>query len=272
MTMTIYESFAGRIRRITKSAFLPKARCFGSVRSALRGGHGLEIGGPSRIFGDAGGLPIYCELMNLDNCVFSTTTVWEGEQQSGRTFKFHGSKPNGWNYIQEGSVLGSIAKCTYDFVLSSHNIEHFANPLKALFEWKRVLKDFGFLLLVLPNRQNTFDHRRPVTLLSHIIEDFEAGTTEDDLTHLPEIIRLHDLGRDPHAIAFERFRDRALKNSENRCLHHHVFDLQLAISLTEYAGFEVLAAELYFPIKPQNIIVFARKTGTFSLADPEGAL
>jgi hypothetical protein len=33
---------------------------------------GLEIGGPSDTFGDAGILPLYRYIRKLDNCVFST--------------------------------------------------------------------------------------------------------------------------------------------------------------------------------------------------------
>lgn len=255
----IHESFSKRVKRMAKSVLLPRARCFDQIRGSLCGGSGLEIGGPSAIFSDAGGIPIYREIGCLDNCVFSTMTVWEGKHESGRTFHFCRAKPAGWNYIQEGSDLRGIAASTYDFILSSHNIEHIANPLKALFEWKRVLRDSGYLLLVVPNRSNTFDHLRPITPLSHIIQDFEMGTTEDDLTHFAEIMSLHDLTRDPKAGTREEFRERSLKNRENRCLHHHVFDLKLAKAFTEYAGLEVLAAELYFSIKPRHIVIFAQK-------------
>src|SRR4029077_13667157 len=47
---------------------------------------GLEIGGPSTIFRDAGELPIYRYMAALDNCVFSLETIWEGRRAEERSF------------------------------------------------------------------------------------------------------------------------------------------------------------------------------------------
>ena len=72
----------------------------------------------------------------------------------------------------------------------SHCIEHIANPLKAISEWKRILKDNGLILLIVPHKDKTFDHNRPITSLSHLIEDMKTDVQEDDSTHLPEILEL----------------------------------------------------------------------------------
>ena len=81
----------------------------------------------------------------------------------------------------------------YQCILSSHVIEHLSNPLKTL-EWKRHLIKPGFLLIV-PYKENTFDHRRPNTTFSHLLEDYEANTSETDQTHLNEIRQLHDFSK-----------------------------------------------------------------------------
>ena len=117
-----------------------------------------------------------------------------------------------------------IADHTYDFILSSHNLEHFANPVKALQEWKRVTRPGGGLILVLPDYSKTFDHRRTPTTVDHMFEDFERDTQEDDLTHLPEILEKHDISLDPGVASADEFHRRSLDNFNNRCLHHHVFD------------------------------------------------
>ena len=121
------------------------------MRRALKGRHvaaqglfqaevenkvGLEIGGPSAVFRDGGELPIYRCMASLDNCVFSTETIWEGKRPNGRSFSYHRDKGKGFNFIQEATDLRDIADHAYDFVLSSHNLEHVASPMKALFEWK----------------------------------------------------------------------------------------------------------------------------------------
>jgi ubiquinone/menaquinone biosynthesis C-methylase UbiE len=146
----------------------------------------------------------------------------------------------GRQYILDGSHLDEIADEKYDFLLSSHNLEHIANPLKAVKEWVRVLKPGGFILLVLPDKRFTFDRNRPYTSFSHILSDFESNIGEDDLTHLSEILQLHDLKMDPGAGRdFEVFKKRCENNFEVRGLHQHVFSFDL---LEESAAYFNLSA------------------------------
>jgi ubiquinone/menaquinone biosynthesis C-methylase UbiE len=180
----------------------------------------------------------------LDNCVFSQDTVWENHTDS---YIFSAGKAPGKNIICDGSDMSIVADDAYDFVLSSHNLEHFANPVKALKEWQRVVRPGGGLVLVLPNRAHTFDHQRNPTAVSHMLEDYERDTQEDDLTHLSEILQLHDLSMDPPAGTVEEFRQRSLSNFENRCLHHHVFDEANSSALLTKIGMTVLAVETAVP-------------------------
>ena len=60
---------------------------------------------------------------------------------------------------------------------------------------------------------------------------------KNDLTHLQEILELHDLNMDPGAGSFEEFKERSMNNVENRCLHQHVFDQALAVQLMTYMKF-----------------------------------
>jgi SAM-dependent methyltransferase len=202
-------------------------------------------------------LPIYRVAGRIDNCNFGHATMWEGAIEEGETFRFNAAAPPGRQYVAEAADLGRIASERYDILLSSHALEHVANPLKALAEWRRVLKPGGWLVLVLPHRDGAFDHRRPVTTLAHMLEDFERDVGEDDLTHLDEILELHDLARDPLAGGPAAFRARALKNLENRGLHHHVFDAPLAVDMVGHAGFEVVQAET---LRGFDIVVIGRKS------------
>jgi len=79
-----------------------------------------------------------------------------------------------------------------------------------------------------------------VTAFSHLVSDFENGIQEDDLTHLKEILELHDLSMDRHAGTLEQFKDRSLKNFENRALHQHVFDMSVLKAIFNYFKLEVL--------------------------------
>lgn len=227
-----------------------------AIVAATRGGRGLEVGGPSPVFGDDGLLPVYGAAGSLDNVNFARQTAWESALQDGGEFRSHPSRPAGRQLLREATALHGVADGAYDFLLSSHCLEHVANPLAALAEWRRVVRPGGQLVLLLPDPARTFDHRRPVTTLAHLREDRERGTGEDDLTHLGEILALHDLRRDPRAGSPADFRARSQRNAENRCLHHHVFDVALLRAMLEECGWTVAGVER---VRPLHLLALARR-------------
>lgn len=217
--------------------------------------YGLEVGGPSGIFKNRGFIPLYHIVKGVDGCNFSDKTIWEGNIEAGETYTYY--KDNkGHQYISEATDLGLIPDSKYDFVLSSHCLEHVANPLKALNEWLRVIKNGGVILIVLPNKHYTFDHNRPVTSMAHLIDDYSSRIGEDDLTHLEEILKLHDLSKDKLAGSFEAFRERGLKNFEKRSLHHHVFDIALLKEMLSFFKVDVL----FTHDSSKDLVIAGRKT------------
>ena len=200
---------------------------------------GLEVGGPSRLFRNKGFVPLYKIVKELDGCNFSYTTIWEGNLESGEKYKYYKNK-NGIQYISEATDLKLIPDSKYEFIISSNCLEHVANPIKAIEEWTRVLKKGGLMFLALPNKEFCFDHNRSVTEFSHLLKDYQNNTSEDDLTHLDEILELHDLEMDKLAGSLEQFRERSLKNFENRALHQHVFDINGLKEIFSYFKYEVL--------------------------------
>lgn len=60
--------------------------------------------------------------------------------------------PFGAQIKADGIALPWFADSSLDYVFSSHCLEHFYEPRKALKEWTRVLKDKGFLVLILPHK------------------------------------------------------------------------------------------------------------------------
>ena len=152
-----------------------------NYREPVAGLKGLEIGGPSPVFRADNLIPLYDAVGALDNCNFSSETVWEGQICEGPTFKFSEKKPPGMQYTCEPAELTKARRHSYDFILSSHMLEHSANPLKILGTIGDLLVPHGTLILLLPDKVWTFDHRRPVTTLRHLIDDYEAHIGEDDM-------------------------------------------------------------------------------------------
>ena len=236
-----------------------KAGSYKVCRDLVMNKSGIEFGGPSNIFSPKGLLPLYPVVKSLDNCNYSSRTLWEGEIKPGYSYKYFQGK-TGYQYVLDTGEFASIQSEKYDFVLGSHIIEHFANPIKAILEWKRILKTDGILIVVIPHKEGTFDNKRTVTKLSHLIDDYKINTGEDDLTHIEEILELHDLNSDNEAGTRQQFKERSLKNYENRCLHHHVFNTQLAANLINYIGLQIIKVE---PVLPCHIIVTAKKSSQF---------
>lgn len=232
-----------------------QTKLFKSYKHLFVGKSGIEIGGRSAVFANGGFFPIYPVVRRVDNYNYSNKTVWNNDEKSTHKFRFSPKIPCGHQYIGEATSMKTLASETFDFVLLSHMLEHTANPILVLNECKRILKPGAVLLLVLPNKYHTFDHRRPVTTLTHLIDDFEMKTTENDLTHLPEILELHDCQRDPDVLNLEDINLRGMSNIDNRCLHHHVFNVKLAVDLLEYSGLEVKCVD---EIRPHHIFLLAK--------------
>ena len=68
-----------------------------------------------------------------------------------------------------------------DFVISSHVIEHFPDPIKALKEWYRVVKPGGYLYIIAPHKDRTFDKERSRSTLAELIERHETGKVPETL-------------------------------------------------------------------------------------------
>jgi SAM-dependent methyltransferase len=215
---------------------------------------GIEIGGPSRCFHRRGILPIYPVMTSLDIVNFSDQTLWEGSLVEGAPFAPEGT-PLGIQFLREATALQGIPDHSYDVVFSSHCLEHTANPLRALKEWKRICKPEGYLCLVLPHRDGTFDWRRPVTPISHYLSDEQNDVGEGDETHFEEIIQLHDVRRDSGVQSVNELKRRVADNLNSRAVHHHVLDLKSAVSLVSGSGWTPTAAEAR---RPFDIVVLAR--------------
>jgi SAM-dependent methyltransferase len=243
----LYELPYGSFRRITRR----KCRGYSEMEPFLANKDGLEIGGPSPFFCRNRLVPVYDRCRQIDSINFAGETLWNNTAaRPDLGANFH------TRYVTDACDLSVIPHETYDFVLASHVLEHIANPLRALQEFKRVLKPEGVMLIVVPEKRNTFDHRRPFTPFEHIEADFQSNTQEDDLTHLDEVLSLHDLRLDPEAGSREQFQDRCLRNSSFRAMHHHVYSPEVLGRMLQRFDMRVLSLHTE---RPFHIVGFAQK-------------
>jgi hypothetical protein len=206
----------------------------------------LEVGGPSRIFMRGGLLPIYERLAAHDMADRAESTLWDIHRPGGVTPRRR--------FLAEAGDLG-VPNGAYGGLLASHVLEHLANPLAALREWRRAVVDGGPLLIVVPHRDYTFDHSRAVTPIEHLVEDDLARVGEDDLTHVEQILARHDPRHDHFDGSWEAFEQRCRDNAIHRGLHHHVFVTRSAAETAARAG---LRPQIVTARRPHHIAILAR--------------
>jgi SAM-dependent methyltransferase len=121
-------------------------------------GHGLEIGAAAH------------NPFNLKDCLFlankERVEFWrESEINSCGEFIKPDMYGDAENIPLENSSL--------DYVISSHVIEHVPNPIKAFFEWNRILKDQGIVFMIFPKRDaDPNDVNRPISEISDFYKQY----------------------------------------------------------------------------------------------------
>jgi len=122
-------------------------------------------------------------------------------------------------------LLESISENTFDFVYSSHVIEHTPNPISALNDQLRVTKPGGMIYAVMPNKKNTYDRTRKVTPSDILINKFENSIFEHTIDEALDVVK----NTDSHAL-YEPYKDNPLEYAKEiikkkEGIHHfHTFD------------------------------------------------
>ena len=236
-----------RLKKIFWQYFPPKSPLSKSLRIHLKNLTSLEIGGPSPYFSDRGFLPLYNSLKSCDNVICAPSNIHASYPENET--QYLKSLP-GKNYLMDASK--SLPN-KYQCILSSHVIEHLSNPLKTIQLWKNNLIAPGYMLAIVPYKENTFDHRRPDTSFSHLLEDYNLNIPESDQTHMQEIRKFHDFAKhnfDPSPADYNRMLD---ENEYYRVAHHHVFNLNLLEQCMIWADLKIIFSATIDPIS--NLIL-----------------
>ena len=166
-------------------------------------------------------------------------------------------QPTNADYLTDATNLYFAKDDEFDFVCSSHVLEHLVNPIKALYECKRVIKRGGIIYCGVPDKRFTFDHRRQRTPLSHLIDDYQKNVAQNDTTHIQDLVdkwdeRL-DLCWDNRQQLLEHIRANPLSG-----IHHHVWIKDDVVELFKYVHLEIV----YVVLDGHTVHIIGKKSKT----------
>lgn len=83
------------------------------------------------------------------------------------------------DYVWNGQTYAELTGKSkhYDWIIASHVIEHTPDLIDFLINCDAILKDEGVLSLVIPDKRYCFDHFRPITGISSIIDKHFSKNT-----------------------------------------------------------------------------------------------
>jgi SAM-dependent methyltransferase len=91
--------------------------------------------------------------------------------------------------IDDGETLATIAAESQDFIVANHFLEHCEDPIGTIETHLGKLKPGGVLFYAVPDKRYTFDFRRPVVALEHMVADYEHGPEASRSEHYEEWTR-----------------------------------------------------------------------------------
>ncbi len=145
----------------------------------------------------------------------------------------------------------------FDFFIANGVIEHLANPLHFLERVGALMEPGALLFLSVPDRDFTFDARRPITSRRHLWREYRAGVTEVSDAHLEEAIRASSVGALPDDPDVRR---RVLDAHRTASVHVHVWDQPAFDALLQTAvarfGLEWETVEFVAPEQADGSMVY----------------
>ena len=174
---SLRDKFRNNIKQyiINNYKYIKKTANSEIVNKYLTGLKGIEIGGSS--YADYGIDALNIDIIDIPS---NKNNVYYLEQIKSNSFI------QNIDIISNGDDL-PFKDNTVDFVFTSHVLEHFFDPIKALKEWYRVTKNNGYVFMIIPHKERTFDKDRERTTLQELI-DRHNGTIKsenqfDDMHH-----------------------------------------------------------------------------------------
>ncbi|HET6997974.1 MAG TPA: methyltransferase domain-containing protein [Solirubrobacterales bacterium] len=92
--------------------------------------------------------------------------------------------------VDDGEALLTVAESSQDFIVANHFLEHCENPIRTIETHLGKLRPGGVLFYAVPDKRFTFDFRRQVTPLEHMVADYEEGPERSRAEHYEQWTRL----------------------------------------------------------------------------------
>jgi SAM-dependent methyltransferase len=154
--------------------------------------------------------------------------------------------------------LEMIASNFFDFVYSSHSLEHTPNPIWALVEQLRVIKTGGIIYAAIPNKNNTYDINRNSTPVEKLIQKYVDLVFEPTFDEALDVV-VNTVGHplyELHKSNAKMYAQQILIEKEG--IHHFfVFDELNTLSMLLYVSKFSKATIEYFSASKDRDIQFA---------------
>jgi predicted SAM-dependent methyltransferase len=155
--------------------------------------------------------------------------------------------------VDDGERLATLGAESQDFIVANHFLEHTEDPVGTIETHLEKLKPGGVLFYAVPDKRFTFDFRRPVTPIEHMVADHEEGPAASRPEHFREWSR-YVLEHERPEGAGEKWEEQQIEavaqqlEAQNYSIHMHVWTqaefLRLILTLRDRseAAFDIEAA------------------------------
>jgi len=82
-----------------------------------------------------------------------------------------------------------IADRKFDYIVMAHVLEHVPDPIGYLQDLVNILNNMGVILITLPDKRRTFDQKREITPIDHILNDYYEKAKYPSIEHIMDFGR-----------------------------------------------------------------------------------
>ncbi len=150
--------------------------------------------------------------------------------------------------VDDGEKLTTIPNNSLDFIIANHFLEHCENLLKTVEAHLQKLKLGGLLYYYVPNKDYTFDKKRKITTIDHILDEYYNGHLENRKSHFEDWCENVDGSTAVTALM-----------EKNYSIHFHVWDEPRFLEITELMKKMFDISILFYSSENSEIGVIIRK-------------